>query len=59
MMMIHMITMSINVHLMMRTTVMTVHPAAMIQIMMVMTMNLTVFVMMVTQMMTTMVVMTV
>jgi len=58
MMMTHMITMSISVHLMMRITVMIVHLELIIHPMMDLITNQMAFVMMVIQMMTTMVVMT-
>ena len=51
MMMTHMITMSINVHLMMQITVMTVHLEPITQMMMAQTMKVMAFVMMVIQMM--------
>ena len=51
-----MITMRMNVHLMMRITVMIVHLEHMIQIMMVQIMKVMVYVMMVMMMMTMMVV---
>ena len=54
MVMTNILMMSINVHLMMRITVMIVHPEPMIHPMMAQIMNLMASVMMVIQMMTTM-----